>query len=151
MLSFAVSPFTSPTYNLPVFLFGLYVQESQEASHLSLQAVSPILSYQPLCVLNQQPQFSGLLAVSALFDILWFTQNTQSALIRLFSIIIFFLKVNALAQLFIQECSCLDQGPNVHRLFGHSKFQRCLGHQPQGCRIWRHNRYVTSKTSVKSR
>jgi len=74
VLSFAISPFTSPAYNLPIFLFGLYVQESQEASHRSLQT------------------FSGLLAVSALFDILWFFQNTQSVLIRLFSIVIFFLK-----------------------------------------------------------
>jgi hypothetical protein len=40
VLSFAISPFTSPAYNLPIFLFGLYVQESQEAAHLSLQVVS---------------------------------------------------------------------------------------------------------------
>jgi hypothetical protein len=39
VLSFAISPFNSPVYNLPVFLFGLYVQESHEASHLSLQTV----------------------------------------------------------------------------------------------------------------
>lgn len=38
-----------------------------------------------------------------------------------------------------------DKGPNVHRLFRHSNLQRCLGHQPQGRRIWRYNRYVTSK------
>jgi len=39
VLSFAISPFASPAYNLPIFLFGLYVQESQEAAHLSLQVV----------------------------------------------------------------------------------------------------------------
>jgi len=74
VLSFVVSPFTAPAYNLPVFLFGLYVQESQEASHLSLQT------------------FSGLLGASALFDIIWLTQNKQSVLPNLFSILILLLK-----------------------------------------------------------
>jgi len=62
-------------------------------------------------VLNQQSQFSGLLAVSALFDIIWFTQNTQSAFIRLVTIIILIFKVNTLAQLFILRCSFLDKAP----------------------------------------
>ncbi|KAI0257146.1 hypothetical protein BJV78DRAFT_1160586 [Lactifluus subvellereus] len=74
VLSFSISPFTAPAYNLPIFLFGLYVQESQEASPLSLRT------------------FSGLLGASALFDIIWFTQNKQSVLLNLFSILILLLK-----------------------------------------------------------
>ena len=45
VLSFAISPFTSPTYNLPIFLFGLYVQESQEAAARLLQVVSSFSFY----------------------------------------------------------------------------------------------------------
>ncbi|KAH8997308.1 hypothetical protein EDB92DRAFT_2112052 [Lactarius akahatsu] len=59
-LSFVVSPFSSPAYNLPVFLFGLY--------------------------------FSGFLGASALFDIIWFTQNSQNTLVKLISILILLLK-----------------------------------------------------------
>jgi hypothetical protein len=74
-LSFVVSPFSAPAYNLPIFLFGLYVQGSQEATPLSLQA------------------FSGFLGASVLFDIIWFTQNSQGLLVRLISILILLLKV----------------------------------------------------------
>ncbi|KAH9004029.1 hypothetical protein EDB86DRAFT_3099381 [Lactarius hatsudake] len=59
-LSFVVSPFSSPAYNLPIFLFGLY--------------------------------FSGFLGASALFDIIWFTQNSQNTLVKLISILILLLK-----------------------------------------------------------
>ncbi|KAH9065754.1 hypothetical protein EDB87DRAFT_1593000 [Lactarius vividus] len=73
-LSFVVSPFSAPAYNLPIFLFGLYVQGSQDATPLSLQA------------------FSGFLGASALFDIIWFTQNSQNTLVKLISILILLLK-----------------------------------------------------------
>ncbi|KAH9049338.1 hypothetical protein EDB84DRAFT_1556196 [Lactarius hengduanensis] len=59
-LSFVVSPFSSPAYNLPIFLFGLY--------------------------------FSGFLGASAIFDIIWFTQNSQNTLVKLISILILLLK-----------------------------------------------------------
>ncbi|KAI0001629.1 hypothetical protein BJV77DRAFT_938128 [Russula vinacea] len=73
LLSFIISPFTAPPYNFPLFLFGLYVQESQEAAPRLLQ-------------------FSGYLAASTFFDIIWLVQNHQSAVIRLFSILILLLK-----------------------------------------------------------
>ncbi|KAI9512576.1 hypothetical protein F5148DRAFT_973375 [Russula earlei] len=75
VLSFTISPFNSPAYNLPIFLFGLYVQESQEVAPRSLQA------------------FSGFLGASVIFDIIWFTENGQSVLGRLVSILILVLKV----------------------------------------------------------
>lgn len=37
-LSFLISPFTAPSYNLPIFLFGVYAQESAE-SNQSLRLV----------------------------------------------------------------------------------------------------------------
>ncbi|KAI0003669.1 hypothetical protein BJV74DRAFT_764039 [Russula compacta] len=74
VLSFAISPFTSPAYNLPIFLFGLYVQESQEAAARLLQV------------------FSALLGASIIFDIIWLIQNSQGAILRLFSILIIVLK-----------------------------------------------------------
>ncbi|KAH9982890.1 hypothetical protein BGW80DRAFT_1153757, partial [Lactifluus volemus] len=78
VLSFAISPFNSPTYNLPIFLFGLYVQESQDATHRSLQT------------------FSGLLGASALFDIIWLIRNDQGTLTMLLSIFILILKAPTL-------------------------------------------------------
>ncbi|THH17004.1 hypothetical protein EW146_g3726 [Bondarzewia mesenterica] len=73
VLSFVVSPFIAPSYNFPIFLFGLYAQENTEAV-LSLQV------------------FSALLGASALFDIIWMFQNHQFWLIKVISVIIFFLK-----------------------------------------------------------
>ncbi|KAI0285302.1 hypothetical protein BGY98DRAFT_945253 [Russula aff. rugulosa BPL654] len=75
LLSFIISPYTAPPYNFPLFLFGLYVQESQEAAPRLLQV------------------FAGYLAASALFDIIWFIQNSQTAMIRLISILVLLLKV----------------------------------------------------------
>ncbi|TRM66325.1 hypothetical protein BD626DRAFT_566939 [Schizophyllum amplum] len=51
-LSFLLSPFAAPPYNLVIFLFGTYAQENAEASQ-SLQT------------------FTGMLGVSAIFDIIW--------------------------------------------------------------------------------
>ncbi|KAF8481954.1 hypothetical protein DFH94DRAFT_691588 [Russula ochroleuca] len=73
LLSFIISPFTAPPYNFPLFLFGLYVQESQDAAPRLLQ-------------------FSGYLSASAFFDIIWLTQNHQTVVIRLCSILILLLK-----------------------------------------------------------
>ncbi|TFY79149.1 hypothetical protein EWM64_g4862 [Hericium alpestre] len=74
VLSFAISPFSSPSYNLPIFLFGIYAQENQEAV-LSLQV------------------FSSLVGVSMIFDIIWLSQNEQNWFLKLFSALILVLKV----------------------------------------------------------
>lgn len=42
VLSFAIVPFSSPVYNFPLFLFGTYAQDSQEATE-SLKLVSTII------------------------------------------------------------------------------------------------------------
>jgi len=42
VLSFAISPFKSPSYNLPIFLFGIYAQEIPEGVQ-SLQIASKSL------------------------------------------------------------------------------------------------------------
>ncbi|THH11105.1 hypothetical protein EW145_g876 [Phellinidium pouzarii] len=72
-LSFAISPFTAPPYNLPIFLFGVYAQESAE-SNQSLKL------------------FTGLLGASVVFDIIWMTQNKQNWFIKLIALIILLLK-----------------------------------------------------------
>ncbi|KAI0296210.1 hypothetical protein BC826DRAFT_247556 [Russula brevipes] len=76
-LSFITSPFTSPAYNFPIFLFGLYVQESQEAAPPLLQA------------------FSGFLGASAVTDIIWLSrlESGQSVFVLLLNILILLLKV----------------------------------------------------------
>lgn len=56
-LAFIISPFTVPAYNLPIFLFGSYVQESSDAAQsLTLvRIVTPIvlgdwhLNKEPVC------------------------------------------------------------------------------------------------------
>lgn len=43
VLAFIISPFTVPAYNLPIFLFGSYVQESSDAAQ-SLNLV-PVVTH----------------------------------------------------------------------------------------------------------
>ncbi|GLB36159.1 hypothetical protein LshimejAT787_0304470 [Lyophyllum shimeji] len=74
ILSFALSAFTAPPYNLPVFLFGTYAQENTEAVH-SLQT------------------FTGLLGASTLFDLVWMTRHEQNGFVRLLTIVILILKI----------------------------------------------------------
>jgi len=73
VLSFAISPFSAPSYNLPLFLFGVYAQESAE-SNQSLKL------------------FTGLLGGSGLLDIIWLIRNEQNWFIRLLSIVILLFK-----------------------------------------------------------
>ncbi|KAH8102664.1 hypothetical protein BXZ70DRAFT_1006572 [Cristinia sonorae] len=73
VLSFATTPFTAPLYNFPLFLFGVYAQENQEAN-------------------DSLKLFSGFTAVSVLFDIIWMSNNTQHWFIRTFTVIIMLLK-----------------------------------------------------------
>ncbi|KAF8122950.1 hypothetical protein EV363DRAFT_1181320 [Boletus edulis] len=56
VLSFILSPFQAPTYNLPIFLFGTLVHENSDA----VQSLK-------LC--------TGLLSASVLFDIIWVFNN----------------------------------------------------------------------------
>ncbi|KAG5722507.1 hypothetical protein E4T56_gene2887 [Termitomyces sp. T112] len=74
VLSFAISPFIAPPYNLAVFLFGTYAQESTE-------------TIQSLRI------FTGLVGVSAVFDIVWISTNEQNGFIKLLSILILLLKI----------------------------------------------------------
>ncbi|KAJ7254104.1 hypothetical protein B0H12DRAFT_571692 [Mycena haematopus] len=70
-LSFIISPFSSPAYNLPIMLFGVVAAQLQEsADGQALQL------------------FTGLLGGSAIFDIIWMTQNEQSGFIRLLTIVL---------------------------------------------------------------
>lgn len=73
VLSFAISPFSAPPYNLPIFLFGTFAQESNDA-------------VQSLRV------FTGCLAVSILYDLIWMFTNGQSVLSKLLTILLFLLK-----------------------------------------------------------
>jgi len=73
-LSFISSPFSGPSYNLPIFLFGTYAQENTEATQ-SLQT------------------FTGLLGASVLFDLYWMFAVEQGIIIKLITIIVFLLKI----------------------------------------------------------
>lgn len=79
VLSFTISPLTSPSYNLPLFLFGVYSQESSESSQ-SLKL------------------FTGLLGASALFDIIWLFRNSPDWFSKLVLVIILLLKVRIISR-----------------------------------------------------
>jgi len=74
VLAFAISPFTSPSYNLPIFLFGMYAQENTE----SIQSLQT---------------FTGLVGVSVVFDIIYMAQNQQNWFSRMITIFILILKL----------------------------------------------------------
>ncbi|KDQ63751.1 hypothetical protein JAAARDRAFT_29782 [Jaapia argillacea MUCL 33604] len=74
IMSFSISAFTAPSYNLPLFLFGIYVQENSDAI-ISLKT------------------FTGLLGVSGLFDLLYMANYELHWFVKLVLILIFFLKV----------------------------------------------------------
>ncbi|KAJ8595864.1 hypothetical protein M405DRAFT_727182 [Rhizopogon salebrosus TDB-379] len=74
VLAFTISPFTVPAYNLPIFLFGSYVQESSDAAQ-SLNL------------------FAGLLSASVLYDIVWMFNNEQAVFLRLLTVVLFLLKL----------------------------------------------------------
>ncbi|KAI3622601.1 hypothetical protein WG66_015325 [Moniliophthora roreri] len=73
-LSFILSPFSAPFYNLPIFLFGVYTQENTEAFQ-SLQT------------------FTALLGGSCIWDIIWMTQNSQHGFIKFLTVLLLILKV----------------------------------------------------------
>ncbi|KAF8216235.1 hypothetical protein K438DRAFT_1456386, partial [Mycena galopus ATCC 62051] len=74
-LSFVISPFASPQYNLPIMLFGILAAQSQESDGQALQL------------------FTGLLGGSAIFDIIWMTQNEQNGFIRLLTFVLLIGKI----------------------------------------------------------
>jgi len=74
VLSAVIAPFSSPTYNLPIFLFGTLVQELPEAPQ-SLRS------------------FVALLGGSVVFDIIWLAKNSQGVLTRIITIILLISKV----------------------------------------------------------
>ncbi|KAG8864423.1 hypothetical protein FRC20_010222 [Serendipita sp. 405] len=73
-IAFICSPFVSPSYNLPISLFGIYALNYTE-------------TYEPLRAL------SGFIGVSILFDIIWLFNNSPAVLIKILLIINWFLKV----------------------------------------------------------
>ncbi|KAI4526833.1 hypothetical protein EV122DRAFT_276722 [Schizophyllum commune] len=77
-LSFLLSPFAAPPYNLPIFLFGAYAQENAEAAQ-SLQT------------------FTGMLGVSAIFDIIWMARHEQNGFIKFLTVILLLLKIPTFA------------------------------------------------------
>ncbi|KAF9241375.1 hypothetical protein BU15DRAFT_44980, partial [Melanogaster broomeanus] len=74
VLSFVISPFAAPVYNLPIFLFGNFAQESSDA-------------VQSLKV------FSGLLSASIVFDLIWMINNEQNGFVRFLTILLWLLKI----------------------------------------------------------
>ncbi|EGN99380.1 hypothetical protein SERLA73DRAFT_38532, partial [Serpula lacrymans var. lacrymans S7.3] len=78
VLSFAISPFAAPVYNLPIFLFGMYAQESAEA-------------------VQSLKTFTGILSISTIFDIIWMVRNHQHGFIRFITIVILILKLPTMA------------------------------------------------------
>jgi len=74
MLSFAISPFTAPPYNLAIFLFGTYAQENTEGVQ-SLQT------------------FTGLVGFSMVFDIIFLARNEQNWFIKMITIFILIIKL----------------------------------------------------------
>jgi len=74
-LSFIISPFASPPYNLPILLFGTLAQQQENTDGQALQT------------------FTGLLGVSGVFDIIWMAQHEQNWFIRTLTILLLILKV----------------------------------------------------------
>ncbi|RDB29491.1 hypothetical protein Hypma_015514 [Hypsizygus marmoreus] len=74
VLSFALSPFSAPPYNLAIFLFGTYAQENTDGVQ-SLRT------------------FTGLLGASAVYDIVWMINNEQNSFVKFLTFILLLLKI----------------------------------------------------------
>lgn len=68
-LSFVISPFRSPRYNLPVNLFGLYALDKTESN-------------EPLRL------YTGMTGVSIVFDIIYMWRHEQNGFIKILTIIL---------------------------------------------------------------
>jgi len=75
-LSFLISPFAAPPYNLAIFLFGTIAN--------GLDTTDAVQYLQT---------FTGLLGVSSLFDVWWMVRNEQNGFVRLLTIILLLLKL----------------------------------------------------------
>jgi len=75
LLSFIISPFAAPPYNLPITLFGVVAAQLQETDGQALQL------------------FTGLLSLSAVFDIVWMTQNEQNGFIKFLTFVLLIGKI----------------------------------------------------------
>ncbi|KAJ7630948.1 hypothetical protein FB45DRAFT_1028118 [Roridomyces roridus] len=75
VLSFITAPFASPSYNLPILLFGILAQQQENADGTALQT------------------FSAMLGGSAIFDIIWLSTHEQNWFTRLLTILLLILKV----------------------------------------------------------
>ncbi|KAJ7487606.1 hypothetical protein B0H11DRAFT_1664055, partial [Mycena galericulata] len=75
-LSFIISPFASPPYNLPILLFGTLAQQQENSDGQALQTVC-------------------LLGVSVVFDIIWMImpEHDQSGFIRFLTLLLVLLKI----------------------------------------------------------
>ncbi|KAJ3719946.1 hypothetical protein EV361DRAFT_515220 [Lentinula raphanica] len=73
--SFFLSGFSAPSYNLPIFLFGMYAQENADTAFLPLQT------------------FTGLLGASVFYDIIWMARNEQGGFIKFLSIVLLLVKI----------------------------------------------------------
>jgi len=75
VIAFVTAPYVSPTYNFPLFLFGIYASERTESAE-SLRL------------------FSGFLTLSVIFDIIWLAKTRgQNGLIQALTIINLIVKV----------------------------------------------------------
>jgi len=74
VLSFILSPFAAPPYNLAIFLFGTYAQENTEAIQ-SLQT------------------FTGLVGASIVFDTVWMLKNEQGGLAKFLTLVVLLVKI----------------------------------------------------------
>ncbi|XP_006454347.1 hypothetical protein AGABI2DRAFT_60230, partial [Agaricus bisporus var. bisporus H97] len=73
-LSFFLSLFSSPPYNLPIYLFGVYAQEQTEA-------------------IQSQQIFTGLLGASACFDVIWMIRNEQNGFTKFMTVVLALYKI----------------------------------------------------------
>ncbi|CCA69413.1 hypothetical protein PIIN_03313 [Serendipita indica DSM 11827] len=81
-VAFITSAWVSPTYNLPIFLFGIYAQNYIE-------------SHEPLRM------FVGFVGVSWLLDLIWLFNNDPATLIKILIILAWMLKMLTFASLLL--------------------------------------------------
>ncbi|KAJ7181667.1 hypothetical protein C8R43DRAFT_1229473 [Mycena crocata] len=74
-LSFIISPFAAPPYNLPILLFGTLAQQQEGSDGQALQI------------------FTGLLGGSAIFDVIWMMNNEQNGFIKFLTFVLLLLKI----------------------------------------------------------
>ncbi|VDB84489.1 unnamed protein product [Peniophora sp. CBMAI 1063] len=112
-LAFAISPFTVPVYNLPLFLFGVYTQENADAAQ-SIQA------------------FSALLGVSALYDLGFIFKIEQGFVLKLAQILLLLLKLPT----FVTFAAAVRQRGMSHLPGGLGNFGGLSSNDASGPTVW---------------